>query len=59
MKEIKNVLFDMGGVIMSLNRMNCVKAFEKLGFADIETYLDDFCQKGPFLKVEDGSMEKE
>ena len=59
MKGIKNVLFDMGGVIMTLNRMNCIKAFQELGFSDIETYLDDYCQKGPFLKVEDGSIEKE
>ena len=59
MEGIKNVLFDMGGVLMDLNRMNCVKACEALGFKDIETYLDDFCQKGPFLKVETGEIEKE
>ena len=59
MEGIKNILFDMGGVIISLDRMGAVDAFKKLGFDDIETYLGDFRQKGAFLEVEEGDINKE
>lgn len=53
---IKNILFDLGGVIMDIRRDNCVEAFKKLGMADPGQFLGDYAQKGPFQGVEDGSV---
>ncbi len=53
---IKNLLFDLGGVIMDIDRLNCCRAFEKLGFADIADYLGDYGQKDFFLGLENGSV---
>lgn len=53
---IKNVLFDLGGVVMDIERMNCVAAFKRLGMADPEAFLGDYAQKGPFMLIEDGSI---
>lgn len=51
---IKNVLFDLGGVVMDIERMNCVAAFKRLGMADPEDFLGDYSQKGPFMLIEEG-----
>ncbi|MDE6582308.1 MAG: HAD family phosphatase [Duncaniella sp.] len=56
---IKNLMFDLGGVIMDIDRMNCVRAFEKLGFSDISDYLGDYGQKEFFLGLENGSVDVE
>ena len=52
---IKNLMFDLGGVIMDIRRENCVEAFRKLGMKSPEDYLSDYCQTGPFEAVENGS----
>lgn len=51
-----NYLFDLGGVIVDIRRQDCVDAFKRLGFDDIEEYLGDYGQKGPFLLVEEGKL---
>lgn len=51
---IKNLLFDLGGVIMDIKRSRCVKAFEQLGMTDADSFLGEYSQKGPFLKLEEG-----
>lgn len=53
---IKNLLFDLGGVIMDIRRENAVKALEAIGMADANDFLGEYSQKGPFLALEDGSM---
>lgn len=53
---IRNLLFDLGGVIMDIDRLNCCRAFEKLGFSDIADYLGDYGQKDFFLGLENGSV---
>ena len=30
---IRNILFDLGGVIMDIRRSDCIEAFRKLGMA--------------------------
>ena len=52
---IKNLLFDLGGVIMDIDRDRCVEAFRELGMERPEELLDPYCQRGPFLSIEDGS----
>lgn len=51
---IKNLLFDLGGVIMDICRLNCVASFERLGMKDADSFLGEYSQKGPFLQLEEG-----
>lgn len=53
---IKNLLFDLGGVIMNIRRQNCEEAFLKLGMADIGDFLGDYGQTGPFAALEEGAI---
>lgn len=53
---IKNLLFDLGGVIMDIRRKNCVKAFERLGMADADSLLGEYSQAGVFAGIENGSL---
>lgn len=52
---IRNLLFDLGGVIMDIRRQNCVEAFRRLGMDDPDRYLGEYCQAGPFEGIENGS----
>ncbi len=56
---IKNLLFDLGGVIMDIRRENCEEAFRKLGMADIGDFLGDYGQTGPFAALEEGTIDPE
>lgn len=56
MEGIKNILFDLGGVLVNLNREACIEAYEKIGFKDIRSYLGDYGQKGPFKELEEGNI---
>ncbi|MDE6783618.1 MAG: HAD family phosphatase, partial [Paramuribaculum sp.] len=53
---IKNLLFDLGGVIMDIKRDDCVAAFEAIGMADADSYLGEYVQAGFFAGVENGSL---
>ena len=53
---IKNLLFDLGGVIMDLDRNCCVEAFKRLGMKDPDEFLGLYGQKGDFLALESGEI---
>lgn len=53
---VKNLLFDLGGVIMDIRRENCEQAFRELGMECIGDYLGDYGQKGPFAELEEGMI---
>ena len=53
---IKNLLFDLGGVIIDIKRQNCVDAFIALGLQNAESYFGDYAQTGVFMAIEDGSI---
>ena len=55
-KGIKNLLFDLGGVVVDIRRENCVKALKAIGIKDAESMLGDYCQKGAFLLLEEGKI---
>lgn len=38
MKQIKNIVFDFGGVVISLDREQAVKAFERIGVREADSY---------------------
>lgn len=51
---IRNLLFDLGGVILDIKRDNCIKAFEQLGVHNPGQYLGDYEQSGFFRNIEAG-----
>jgi putative hydrolase of the HAD superfamily len=59
MNEIKNIVFDFGGVIVDINRTVAIRKFKKIGIDNIEELLDIYRQRGIFRKIEDGSMSRE
>ena len=56
MMEIKNLLFDLGGVVMDIRKENCVEAFRQLGLRNASSYFGDYSQQGPFLALERGDI---
>lgn len=59
MSKIKNIAFDLGGVVLALSYENAVKRFEEIGLKDARNHLDAFHQHGIFGQLEDGSIEPE
>ena len=59
MDTIKNLLFDLGGVIMDINRDRCVKALSSLGMKGAEEMLGLYVQSGEFMQLEDGKLSPE
>ena len=53
---VRNLLFDLGGVIMNLRSENCVEALEQLGLKDADEMLGLYCQTGPFMQLEEGKI---
>ena len=58
-KGIRNLLFDLGGVIMDIERERCVEALTRLGMQGADEMLGLYVQSGPFLKLEEGKMTPE
>ncbi|MBB4038335.1 putative hydrolase of the HAD superfamily [Dysgonomonas hofstadii] len=59
MSTVKNILFDFGGVIVSLNKQQALDRFTDIGFPNIEDYLNEFRQQGIFLEYEEGKIDPE
>lgn len=53
---IKNILFDLGGVLIDLDREEAVHRFEALGVTDANTLLDAYVQRGIFKDLENGTL---
>ena len=51
---IKNIAFDLGGVVLALSYEQAVKRFEEIGLKDARQRLDAFEQKGIFGELESG-----
>ena len=56
---IKNLIFDLGGVIMTIDQNEALRRFKELGVADIERRLDPYTQTGIFGDVEEGKITAE
>ena len=54
-KQIQNIVFDLGGVLIDLDRDACIRAFAELGFPQADALLDPYRQSGIFLKLEQGT----
>ncbi|MBE6304362.1 MAG: HAD family phosphatase [Bacteroidales bacterium] len=53
------LLFDLGGVIMDIDRLRAVKAFQQLGMDNADDFFDPYCQRGLFLQLEQGLISPE
>ena len=51
---IRNIAFDLGGVVIALSYEQAVKRFEEIGLSDARKHLDAFCQQGIFGDLEKG-----
>ncbi|MDL2247593.1 HAD family phosphatase [Bacteroides sp. OttesenSCG-928-J23] len=58
-QETKYIIFDLGGVLVNLDRDRCVKNFKELGFANIEEMISSYHQDGIFLQLEQGLITAE
>ena len=56
---IRNIAFDLGGVVVALSYEQAVKRFEEIGLRDARKHLDAFCQKGIFGDLEKGMISPE
>ena len=56
---IKNIAFDLGGVVIALNYEQAVRRFEAIGLKDARQRLDAFEQKGIFGDLESGRITAE
>lgn len=53
---IKNLLFDLGGVIMDIERERCVRSLTRLGMVGADEMLGLYVQSGPFMELEEGKL---
>lgn len=58
-RVIKNIVFDLGGVIMTLDPVEALRRFKALGLSDAERYLDAYTQSGIFGNLEEGKITAE
>lgn len=53
------LLFDLGGVIMEIDRMRAVEAFGAMGMSDADGFFDPYLQRGLFGRLEEGLISAE
>lgn len=56
---IKNLIFDLGGVVITLDHPEGVRRFKALGVTDAERQLDAYTQGGIFGELEEGLITAE
>ena len=56
---IKNIVFDLGGVIFKPDKNQAIRRFNEVGFGDAASYLDSFAQVGIFGDLESGKITSE
>lgn len=57
--EITTILFDLGGVIITLDQSQAIQRFKALGLQDAEQRLDPYEQSGIFGDLEEGKITAE
>ncbi len=50
-KGIKNLLIDLGGVLINLDRQRCIENFQKLGLRNVEDLLDIHNPNGLLMQL--------
>lgn len=52
----KNIIFDLGCVLVSLEPKRCIEAFEQLGAKSVANYIETHATKDLFLEIETGRI---
>lgn len=55
MQEIKNIIFDFGGVLVDLDKQRCIEALSNIGAHEIVRYVDECRQEDLFHDLEVGN----
>lgn len=58
-KSVKTIIFDLGGIIVNLDKEKSINSFKRLGLEELAKYLDNCNQQGPFEKIELGAISVE
>ena len=58
-KKIRNIVFDLGGVLVDLDFKAAINGLQKAGFANVKEQLQSFDREGIFQKFELGEMTAE
>lgn len=56
---IKTIIFDLGGVVLTIDQTEALRRFTALGLTDAATWLDPYTQKGIFGDLESGKITAE
>lgn len=56
---VKTIIFDLGGVIMTIDNDEALRRFQDLGLKDAAKHLDPYCQNGIFGDLEEGKIDRE
>ncbi len=59
LSSIKNIIFDLGGVVIDLDRDRCVESFTRIGFPDADKLVDCYHPADFFNDLERGKLTKE
>ncbi len=59
MAATKNIIFDLGGVLLDIDYQKTITAFEKLGLKDFETMFSQFKADELFERLETGHISEE
>lgn len=54
---IKDIVFDFGGVLTTIDTERALQRFCDLGVEEPEQYINSYCQKGPFFELENGDID--
>lgn len=55
-QDIKNIVFDLGGVLCGLDADRCIKAFLKIGAEEVAVYVQEHRVEDLFLRAELGQI---
>lgn len=56
---IRNILFDLGGVIITIDPQQAIRRFEEIGLKNASQHLDSYTQSGYFGDLESGKISPE
>ena len=57
-KIIKNIIFDLGGVLVGLNPERCINAFREIGCGVLASYVEEHRTEDLFLETELGHIDE-
>lgn len=56
---IRNIIFDLGGVVITIDQPQAIRRFEEIGLKDAAKWLDPYTQQGIFGELEAGRIDAE